>query len=144
MAYAGIQKKDDFDRPKEELAAEISKIRAENERGLREREERIAHLIKQPQQYTRIPYVKQPCYVQRPMKPEAPSQEQLDAEYKRICNSFDVSSEEWTVDCFGRRWILCERCGQIKRDTEMAYYGGSDGPNKGVCSTCSRGELWIG
>ena len=138
MAYAGIQKKDDFDRPKEELAAEISKIRAENERGLREPGERIARLTKHSQQYTRTPYMKQPCDVQRPARPETPSQEQLEAEYKRICNSFNINSEEWTVDCFGRRWILCERCGQVKRDTEMAYYGGSDGPNKGVCSVCSR------
>ena len=138
MAYAGVQKKDDFERPKAELWAEISKIRAENERKLREREERIARLTKQSQQHTRIPYVKQACNARQPVRPEAPSQEQLDTEYKRICNSFDVNSEEWAVDRFGRRWIMCERCGQIKRNFEMTCYGGPDGPNKGICSACSR------
>jgi hypothetical protein len=32
----------------------------------------------------------------------------------------------------------CRECGQVLRDTEMAYYGGPGGANLGVCSKCSR------
>lgn len=68
----------------------------------------------------------------------APSDAALLEEQKRISDKFELQSTEWTVDCFGRRWIRCKLCGQIQRDTAMAYYGGQDGPNQGVCSNCSR------
>ena len=60
------------------------------------------------------------------------------AEYDRICRSFDVNSEQRTVDRFNRRWILCEECSEIKQETQMAIYGGIGRINRGVCSSCSR------
>lgn len=137
MAIQGIQKKDDFDLSKEELAARIQKIRDANERSLLEREERAGQ-IRQARQDARNFPVRQVFDSQQTSRPPRPSQEQLDAEYKRICEAFDANAEEWTVDCYDRRWLLCECCGQIKRDSEMAFYGGIDGQNKGICSVCSR------
>ena len=66
------------------------------------------------------------------------TQEELDAEYDRICRSFDVNSEQRTVDRFNRRWILCEECGEIKQETQMSFFGGVGRINRGVCSVCSR------
>lgn len=59
-------------------------------------------------------------------------------EYIRICQSYDPSSEEWTVDRYNRRWIMCTVCGRIKQDAQMSYYGGKGGANRGVCADCSR------
>lgn len=70
--------------------------------------------------------------------PSAPTKEELDAEYDRICRSFDVNSEQRTVDRFNRRWILCEECSEIKQETQMAIYGGIGRMNRGLCSSCSR------
>ncbi len=56
----------------------------------------------------------------------------------RICQSYDPTSDEWTVDRYNRRWIMCTVCGRIKQDTQMSYYGGKGGANRGVCADCSR------
>lgn len=77
-------------------------------------------------------------YAARPVVPAGPTQEELDAEYIRICQSYDPTSEEWTVDRYNRRWIMCTVCGRIKQDVQMSYYGGKGGANRGVCADCSR------
>ena len=58
----------------------------------------------------------------RPVVPAGPTQEDLDAEYIRICQSYDPTSDEWTVDRYNRRWIMCTVCGRIKQDAQMSYY----------------------
>lgn len=70
--------------------------------------------------------------------PAGPTQEELDAEYIRICQSYDPTSDEWTVDRYNRRWIMCTVCGRIKQEAQMSYYGGKGGANQGVCADCSR------
>ena len=77
-------------------------------------------------------------YAARPVVPAGPTQEDLDAEYIRICQSYDPTSDEWTVDRYNRRWIMCTVCGRIKQDAQMSYYGGKGGANRGVCADCSR------
>lgn len=77
-------------------------------------------------------------YAARPVVPAGPTQEELDAEYIRICQSYDPTSDEWTVDRYNRRWIMCTVCGRIKQDAQMSYYGGKGGANRGVCADCSR------
>lgn len=72
------------------------------------------------------------------IRTSGPTQEELDAEYIRICQSYDPTSEEWTVDRYNRRWIMCTVCGRIKQDAQMSYYGGKGGANRGVCANCSR------
>lgn len=74
----------------------------------------------------------------RPVVPAGPTQEELDAEYIRICQSYDPTSDEWTVDRYNRRWIMCTVCGRIKQEAQMSYYGGKGGANRGVCADCSR------
>ena len=76
-----------------------------------------------------------------PQKPPAPTEEELNLAYQDIVASFDLLSDAWTMDKYGRRWIQCKTCGKIKRDAEMATYGGSDGPNRGICAECSRKGL---
>lgn len=132
VAGAGIQKKEDFTRDLSERLSEIEKIRKANEKEIRQREERSRAFDRRPINTRPTPYTTKPA------APVGPTQAELDAEYNQICQHFDPDAEEWTVDRYNRRWILCTLCGQIKKDTQMSSYGGRGGANKGVCAECSR------
>lgn len=132
VAGAGIQKKEDFKRDLQDRLFDIDKIRRTNEEEIRLREERERSFER------RSVYPRPTPYAARPVVPAGPTQEELDAEYIRICQSYDPSSEEWTVDRYNRRWIMCTVCGRIKQDAQMSYYGGKGGANQGVCADCSR------
>ena len=49
---------------------------------------------------------------------------------------YDFKSSEPFFDCFGKRWIVCKCCGQIKREDEMKSYGGRGSENEGICNDC--------
>lgn len=132
VAGAGIQKKEDFKRDLQDRLFDIDKIRRTNEEEIRLREERERSFER------RSVYPRPTPYAARPVVPAGPTQEELDAEYIRICQSYDPTSDEWTVDRYNRRWIMCTVCGRIKQDTQMSYYGGKGGANRGVCADCSR------
>jgi len=132
VAGAGIQKKEDFKRNLQDRLADIDKIRRENEEAIRQREERSRSFERRPT------YTRPTPYIAKPAAPVGPTQAELDAEYDRISQYFDPDAEEWTVDRYNRRWIMCTVCGQIKKDTQMSSYGGRGGANKGVCAECSR------
>lgn len=132
VAGAGIQKKEDFKRDLQDRLFDINKIRRTNEEEIRLREER-------ERSFERRSVCPRPTpYAARPVVPAGPTQEELDAEYIRICQSYDPTSDEWTVDRYNRRWIMCTVCGRIKQDAQMSYYGGKGGANRGVCADCSR------
>ncbi len=42
------------------------------------------------------------------------------------------------MDSFGHHWCLCTECGSIVRDSDMSFYGGAAGVNKGICRDCGR------
>ncbi|MBQ6052769.1 MAG: ATP-dependent helicase [Clostridia bacterium] len=41
-------------------------------------------------------------------------------------------------DSLGRRWVRCEKCGEVKQDKDFSSYGGPNHINLGICSVCSR------
>ena len=51
-------------------------------------------------------------------------------------SNFD--GNEPIYDRFGNRWLKCTDCGKLCRSHEMAYYGGPNSVNKGLCRECSR------
>ena len=132
VAKAGIQKKEDFKRDLQDRLSDIDKIRRTNEEEILLREERERYFER------RSVYTRPTPYAARPVVPAGPTQEELDAEYIRICQSYDSTAEEWTVDRYNRRWIMCTVCGRIKQDVQMSSYGGKGGANRGVCANCSR------
>ena len=89
---------------------DIDKIRRTNEEEIRLREERERSFER------RSVYPRPTPYAARPVVPAGPTQEELDAEYIRICQSYDPTSDEWTVDRYNRRWIMCTVCGRIKQE----------------------------
>lgn len=42
---------------------------------------------------------------------------------------------DFVRDSFGFRWLICSKCGQIKREDEMSIYRGKIG----VCRDCEEG-----
>lgn len=132
VASSGIQKKEDFKRDLSERLADIEKLRKANEEKIRQREERSRSFER------RVTCTRPTPFAAKPAPPVGPTQAALDAEYNRICQHFDPDAQEWTIDRYNRRWILCTICGRIKEDTQMSSYGGRGGTNKGICAECSR------
>lgn len=123
MGAAGIQSAKDFALPIEDRQAWVEAMRAANEKKVEDAEQQRAQSAKQ-----------------RAMgqnKCGSSFQASLDAEYERIASNFDPESAEQTRDRFGRRWILCKVCGEIKLVQDMAMYGGKN-PNRGICRVCAR------
>ena len=79
VAGAGIQKKEDFKRDLQDRLFDIDKIRRTNEEEIRLREERERSFER------RSVYPRPTPYAARPVVPAGPTQEELDAEYIRIC-----------------------------------------------------------
>lgn len=49
----------------------------------------------------------------------------------------EITQQDTIVyDDQGRRWVLCERCGKVKRDVDMVSYGGPGKVNLGICKEC--------
>ena len=64
----------------------------------------------------------------------------FDNSYNEIKNKF--TQQDFQIrDSLGRRWVQCERCGEIKLLPEFASYGGTKRINLGVCYKCTgRGK----
>lgn len=41
-------------------------------------------------------------------------------------------------DRYKKRWIKCEKCGEIKQDDEFSSYGGDNRVNLGICTICRK------
>ena len=41
-------------------------------------------------------------------------------------------------DRYKKRWIKCEKCGEIKQDDEFPSYGGDNRVNLGICTICRK------
>lgn len=52
----------------------------------------------------------------------------------------NYDGSEIIVDGCGKRWLLCTSCGRICREDEMAFYGGINTVNKGICKKCMEKE----
>lgn len=41
-------------------------------------------------------------------------------------------------DSHGRRWVRCEKCGEVKLEEYFPFYGGTNHINLGICYECSK------
>ncbi len=57
--------------------------------------------------------------------------------YEQVKDIFNQQTEQ-IRDSFDIRWIKCELCGEIKKESEFMSYGGAGSINLGQCKTCSR------
>lgn len=51
-----------------------------------------------------------------------------------------IDQQEYQArDHLGRRWVRCEKCGEVKQDKDFSSYGGEKRINIGICSNCCGG-----
>ena len=61
-----------------------------------------------------------------------------DAIYKEEILKIIDQQEYQARDSLGRRWVRCEKCGEVKQDKDFSSYGGPNHINLGICCDCSR------
>ena len=74
---------------------------------------------------------------QRKAKVAAYKERQKTSGYEEVKDKF-VQQTKQIRDSFGFRWVKCKYCGEIKRESEFASYGGINHVNLGDCALCSR------
>lgn len=63
---------------------------------------------------------------------------QREEDFKRNMESNFAQQETQVRDAEGNRWIKCEFCGKIARESEFTSYGGTGHINLGTCKDCSE------
>ena len=160
LGGGGYEHRQDFEADESTRLEKVERIRAENEKKIeeqarilaeqelqrkqreaeieRQRQQRAAELERQRQQIqAELAKRRQEEQAARE-RAQKIAQEEREAEYQRICASFDEYSENPTFDKDGNRYIKCKMCGKIKPTSEMSEYGGKGGANLGRCSVCIR------
>lgn len=61
-----------------------------------------------------------------------------DAEFKQALASGFVQQDSQIRDAEGNRWVKCEFCGKIAKESEFSFYGGIGRINLGTCSECLK------
>ena len=91
-----------------------------------------------------IKYQKQLEKIEKTFKPNIHKQiaepenlEILTIGYNQVKDKFTQQTEQ-IRDSYNYRWVKCELCGEIKRETEFASYGGTNHVNLGQCSVCCK------
>lgn len=139
IGATGIQSHKDFELSSEELRMRCEAIRAENEKKIEEAEKKAAEEVNRRASIgqDRNPHFQGRVGAEQ-VQYDAPHEADLDVEEKRIIANFNPAAEEPIIDCFGERWVLCEKCGKVKRARDMISYGGRHRDNLGVCRECNR------
>ena len=57
--------------------------------------------------------------------------------YESVKDKFTQQTEK-IIDCYGNRWFQCEKCGEIKMESEFWSYGGENRVNLGSCYDCYK------
>ena len=134
-AGAGIRRWADFKRSGAQRKARIEELRRKNEAEIQRRQRKF-ELAK-----TEYSTFKSATKAE-PLKQSTPTAEELELEHMRIVSDFDPDVGEQICDKFGRRWVKCKYCGQIKQIEQMTSYGGPHSLNLGKCRECSRKGLF--
>lgn len=94
---------------------------------------RMEHPFVNEKQFSYIPYTS--C---QKSKEQFSKKEMHEKGYKEVVNKFDIEMQSILLDRFGKRWVKCKVCNEIKRDDDMSIYGGKDHINFGTCTECMR------
>lgn len=145
----GYEHKRDFEADETARLEKVRRMRTENDKRIEEEmrireEQELQRKRREAEAEKRRQQERDEADRQRRMRQEALErarreyQAERETEYQRICASFDEHSGVAAIDKYGRRWIKCRICGEIKQSGEMAEYGGAGRTNTGTCSLCAR------
>lgn len=118
------------EKEKKRCAEEQKRLQEENERRKLEIQEDDEKKRKRRQEEIRQRREKEESERQAEMK-------RLDEDFKRKMEAKFSQQQTQVRDATGNRWIMCEICGLIAKDSEFTSYGGKDHVNLGICKTCS-------
>lgn len=63
-----------------------------------------------------------------------------DDDFKRNMKANFAQQQTQIRDAAGNRWVKCEYCGLIAKESEFVLYGGKNHVNLGICKSCSSKE----
>lgn len=110
----------------EQKCQEIERQREENEKKLQQQHKEAERRRKELEEKSRV---------------EAEKQEQekrkREEDFKRNMETNFAQQEKQARDADGNRWIKCEFCGKIAKESEFTSYGGAGHINLGTCKECS-------
>lgn len=117
---------------------QIEKKRREREKKLREEYalRRRQELMRQREEYIK----RQKENERRKQIEQERKQEEKrrrEEEFKQNIDKYLLQQETQIRDEDGNRWIKCEFCGKIAKDSEFSSYGGKGRVNLGTCKECS-------
>lgn len=72
---------------------------------------------------------------------EKEQEKQQEEDFKRNRASDFAQQEVQVRDAAGNRWIKCEYCGRIAKESEFISYGGLKHVNLGTCRSCSSKKI---
>jgi len=120
---------------------EEKKRRVEEQKRLREEAEcRKIEFLKRQEEAEKERKQRQKEERQRREKEEAERQAEMrrrDEDFKRNMEAYFSQQQTQVRDAAGNRWIKCEYCGLIAKESEFASYGGENHVNLGTCKACS-------
>ncbi|MBO5238215.1 MAG: topoisomerase DNA-binding C4 zinc finger domain-containing protein [Lachnospiraceae bacterium] len=105
---------------------EMERQREENEKRLQQQREETERRRKELEEKRRIEAEK--------LEEE---KRQREEDFKRNMESNFSQQETQVRDPEGNRWIKCEFCGKIARESNFTSYGGAGHINLGTCKDCS-------
>lgn len=116
------RREDEIKRIQAETEMRQLELQKEQEKCKKEREQRQEEIRKQRE------------------KEEAERQAEIkrrDEEFKRNIEADLLQQKTPIIDVEGNRWIKCEFCGLIAKESEFSSYGGYNHVNLGTCRACS-------
>lgn len=110
----------------EKKRQEMERQREENEKRLQKQREEVERRRKELEEKRRI-------------KAEKSEQEkrQREEDFRKNMESNFTQQETQVRDAEGNRWIKCEFCGKIAKESDFTSYGGIGHVNLGTCRDCS-------
>lgn len=118
--------KEQFDCKQERKRQEMEHQREENEKKLQQQREDAERRRKEFEEKRRIEAEK--------LEEE---KRQREEDFKKNMEANFSQQETQVRDAEGNRWIKCEFCGKIAKESEFTSYGGAGHINLGTCKDCS-------
>lgn len=129
------------DEEEKRRAEELKRLHKEEERKRLERQRILEEAKKEFQRQReedekRIAELEEKCRIKEEKLQD--EKRQLEEDFKRNMESNFSQQETPVWDSVGNRWIKCELCGKIAKDSEFPFYGGADHINLGTCKECCQ------
>ena len=116
----------------EKKRQELERQREENEKLIQKQREEAENRRRELEEKRRLEEEKR-----------EPEKRQREEDFQRNKESNFAQQETQVRDAEGNRWIKCEFCGKIAKESEFTSYGGAGHINLGTCKNCSNNNSTV-